>query len=74
MTTSVNLTVVASNYDAVPQLNDSVTITITVMDVNDNRPMFDESDYSITIPENRTVPDDVILLEAMDNDEPNVSN
>lgn len=46
-----NLTVVATDRGS-PPLSTSVTVRITVLDLNDNPPSFDRAVYNIPIPEN----------------------
>ncbi|XP_049764142.1 protein dachsous-like isoform X2 [Schistocerca cancellata] len=45
------LTVVASDNGA-PPLSSSATVLVTIHDVNDNEPIFDQSFYNVSIPEN----------------------
>ena len=68
----VNLTVVASNIDATPQRNTTVTVVINVQDANDNPPVFSPAQYNVNISENNTSPDLVLTVTAMDGDEPMV--
>lgn len=48
------LTVMAKDSGNPPRTGNA-TVVITVRDFNDNQPMFDQSYYSVTIPENTTV-------------------
>ncbi|XP_026678453.1 protein dachsous-like [Diaphorina citri] len=46
------LTVIATD-NGVPALSSSATVLVTIHDVNDNEPIFDQSFYNVTIPENK---------------------
>ncbi|XP_048580321.1 uncharacterized protein LOC116612238 isoform X2 [Nematostella vectensis] len=54
-----------------PMLNDAqpATVSITVLDENDNVPVFDQEVYSVSVPENITVGGHILLLNARDKDE-----
>lgn len=71
--TGVNLTVVASNINAAPQLNTTVTVAINILDANDNRPTLKQTEYTEIVSENTTSPTVVLVLEATDDDQPMVS-
>lgn len=73
MTTEVNLTVQASNVGADPPLNTTVDVTITILDVNDNKPSFTSSIYTKMITENSPAPVEIFSLIASDDDQPMVS-
>ncbi|CAL8081979.1 unnamed protein product [Calicophoron daubneyi] len=45
-------------------------LTVQVMDANDNKPMFLKKSYEVTVPENFSVGQTVLTLEAVDNDSP----
>ncbi|XP_021205801.2 protein dachsous isoform X1 [Bombyx mori] len=51
-----------------PPLRGTMTVNITILDVNDNPPVFAESVYSATIPENATVGTAVLKVSATDSD------
>ncbi|XP_022814420.1 protein dachsous [Spodoptera litura] len=51
-----------------PPLRGTMTVNITILDVNDNPPVFAESVYSATIPENATVGTPVLKVSATDSD------
>ena len=51
-----------------PPLSGSISITITVLNENDNVPIFDSSFYTISIPEDTVVDTVIITLTATDND------
>lgn len=51
-----------------PSLSSSVTVTVQVVDLNDNRPVFDMSVYNVTIPENNVLGSIVFRIPATDED------
>ncbi|KAJ9587770.1 hypothetical protein L9F63_018796 [Diploptera punctata] len=51
-----------------PPLRGSMTVNITIQDVNDNQPIFNQSRYFATIPENATVGTSVLQVFATDTD------
>ncbi|XP_013178590.1 PREDICTED: protein dachsous [Papilio xuthus] len=51
-----------------PPLRGTMTVNITILDVNDNPPVFAESVYSATIPENATIGTTVLKVFATDSD------
>uniref|UniRef100_A0A914UTL0 Uncharacterized protein n=1 Tax=Plectus sambesii TaxID=2011161 RepID=A0A914UTL0_9BILA len=61
------LTVTASDAGT-PQLSGTALIEISVLDANDNAPHFLRNDYSVSIPENITVPAKIATIEATDAD------
>ncbi|XP_053092529.1 protocadherin alpha-13-like [Pangasianodon hypophthalmus] len=64
----LNLTLTA--YDGgKPERSGSVNITITVVDINDNAPVFNRQVYTVTIEENIESGSSVIKLHATDLDE-----
>ncbi|XP_053893202.1 protocadherin alpha-8-like isoform X5 [Malaclemys terrapin pileata] len=52
-----------------PELTGTVQLVITVLDVNDNAPVFGQSVYEVSLTENTTVGELVIKLNATDLDE-----
>ncbi|XP_066303811.1 protocadherin Fat 4-like isoform X2 [Branchiostoma lanceolatum] len=64
MTDSYNITVKVSDgtYEATTQ------VIVTIQDVNDNFPVFNQTDYTYTIPEEETTPYAVGSISASDND------
>ena len=50
------------------KFNESTDLFITVLDVNEFRPYFSESNYEASIPENTLVGDTVIVVSATDSD------
>lgn len=51
-----------------PVLSSSVALTITVSDSNDNRPVFTQADYDVSVPENLSSGVSVARVRATDND------
>uniref|UniRef100_T1ING0 Cadherin domain-containing protein n=1 Tax=Strigamia maritima TaxID=126957 RepID=T1ING0_STRMM len=52
-----------------PKLKGSMTVNVTIVDVNDNQPIFNQSRYFASVPENVTVGTNVVQLFASDMDE-----
>ncbi|GCB72987.1 hypothetical protein scyTo_0006570, partial [Scyliorhinus torazame] len=52
-----------------PSLSASASVTITVMDVNDNRPEFTQKEYFIRLNEDAAVGTSVLTVTAVDRDE-----
>lgn len=48
---SYNITVKASDQSIMQTLSSFATVTITVLDINDNPPVFERRDYLVTVPE-----------------------
>lgn len=62
-----NLTVVVSDKD----FQTNCLLQVNVIDINDQIPIFEKSDYgSITLPEDTTVGSTILTIQATDNDEP----
>lgn len=51
-----------------PPLRGVMTVNITIQDVNDNQPIFNQSRYHATVPENATVGTTVLRVSATDAD------
>nr|XP_021336971.1 protocadherin Fat 4 [Danio rerio] len=66
-TSSYQLEVVASDL-GVPQRTSSLFLTISVYDVNDNAPVFDQLSYEVTILESEPVNSRFFRVEATDKD------
>ncbi|XP_066284098.1 cadherin-23-like [Branchiostoma lanceolatum] len=63
------LTVVATDSGTTPALrSNSVTLTITIGDTNDNAPVFSPAAYTAEVPENATVGYNVVTIVASDSD------
>ena len=54
--------------NGIPSLNTSATLTVTVIDTNDNSPIFDEASYNTTFPEDTSVNTVVLRVSATDAD------
>lgn len=67
-TSSYTLTVTANNSLSVCPKSASVTVFVSVNDINDNSPMFTEDSYYIELFENITIPSTVLTIEATDGD------
>ncbi|XP_037833483.1 protocadherin alpha-7-like [Kryptolebias marmoratus] len=52
-----------------PQRSGTLNVTVTVLDSNDNHPMFSQEVYSVTVPENVNADTSVITVNATDKDE-----
>ena len=51
-----------------PSLKGSMTVNITIQDMNDNQPIFNQSRYFATVPENATIGTSVLQVLATDTD------
>lgn len=58
--------------DGIPVLSSSQTLTITVLDVNDEAPVFQQKLYEASVKENQNPGEFVIRVEAMDRDSGNL--
>ena len=65
---AVNITVIAQNEYASPQLYSSTVVTIEISDINDHSPVFSSSQYSVVILESSPVDSPVLQLTATDDD------
>ncbi len=61
------LTIIASDNGSPPRTS-TVNVNIEVLDVNDNGPVFDQSNYSMSVPENVAVGSSVLQVFANDQD------
>ncbi len=52
-----------------PPKSGTLNITVTVLDINDNRPVFSQDTYSVSLQENSPVGTTVIKIKATDSDE-----
>ncbi|TRY81380.1 hypothetical protein DNTS_000631 [Danionella cerebrum] len=66
-TSSYTLEVMASDL-GVPQRSSSLILTISVYDVNDNAPVFDQLSYEVTISESESVNNRFFMVRASDKD------
>ncbi|XP_044883710.1 protocadherin gamma-A10-like isoform X6 [Mauremys mutica] len=62
-----NITVIATDR-GIPPLSSNKTFFVEVLDKNDNRPVFDQKYYTVSIPENRTPGVSVFHMKANDVD------
>lgn len=67
-TTSAYSLVIEALDGGTPPLRGEMTVNITIQDVNDNQPIFNQSRYFATVPENATVSTTVLQVSATDND------
>lgn len=65
---SYNLTVRASDLGPGQALSSLTTVTITVLDVNDNPPVFERRDYLVTVPEDASPGTQVLTVFATSKD------
>ena len=52
-----------------PSLNSTAILNVNITDVNDNAPLFNKSDYSITLLEGANIGEDFTVVTAIDIDE-----
>lgn len=67
-TTAAYSLVIEALDGGMPPLRGEMTVNITIQDVNDNQPIFNQSRYFATVPENTTVGTTVLQVYATDND------
>ncbi|KFO24716.1 Protocadherin-16 [Fukomys damarensis] len=65
--TQYNLTVAAVDRGQPPR-SSAVPVTVTVLDVNDNPPVFTQASYRVTVPEDMPVGAELLHVEASDAD------
>ncbi|KAL2311128.1 hypothetical protein Nmel_002817 [Mimus melanotis] len=65
---SYNITVKASDQSIVLTLSSFSTVTITVLDINDNPPVFERRDYLVTVPEDTSPGTEVLSVFATSQD------
>ena len=65
---AINITVIAQNTYASPQLYSSTVVTIDISDINDHSPVFSSSQYSVVILESSPADSTVLQLTATDDD------
>uniref|UniRef100_A0A4W4G6F7 FAT atypical cadherin 4 n=1 Tax=Electrophorus electricus TaxID=8005 RepID=A0A4W4G6F7_ELEEL len=66
-TSSYQIEIVASDL-GVPQRSSTLLLTVSVYDVNDNAPTFDQLSYEVIIPESEPVNSRFFKVEALDKD------
>ena len=57
-----------STYPFHPRSHSSIKISITVLDANDNKPVFDQASYETSVPENAPRGTNIIRVHATDAD------
>ncbi|KAK4297300.1 hypothetical protein Pmani_030268 [Petrolisthes manimaculis] len=62
------LLTVTARDNGTPQLSDTTDVEITVVDVNDNSPVFTEASYRTTVPEDASKGTSIIQIRASDAD------
>lgn len=67
-TTSEYSLVIEALDGGAPPLRGRMTVNITIQDVNDNQPIFNQSRYFATVPENATLGTSVLQVFATDTD------
>ncbi len=72
--TSFNLTVRARDRGTPQQLSATTVVTITVTDVNDNRPVFQPDSFDVLLREDLEIGNNVVQPLATDADQPNTPN
>ncbi|XP_077154662.1 protocadherin Fat 3 isoform X5 [Ranitomeya variabilis] len=65
---SYNITVKASDRSPLQPLSSFAVVTITVLDVNDNPPVFERRDYLVTVPEDTAIGSQVMFVFAASKD------
>lgn len=67
LVTEYNFEVLAVD-SGTPPLTGTTSVTITILDVNDNAPQLDANEYRISVPENTVPPSQVLTISAIDAD------
>ncbi|XP_063784886.1 protocadherin gamma-B5-like isoform X8 [Pseudophryne corroboree] len=62
-----NITITATDKGS-PPLSSTKTIRLQVTDVNDNPPIFDQTKYSVYVPENKAIGSSLFTVQAFDPD------
>nr|XP_028581876.1 protocadherin Fat 3 isoform X4 [Podarcis muralis] len=65
---SYNVTVKATDQSIVQTLSSFATVTITVLDINDNPPVFERRDYLVSVPEDTSPSAEVLSVFATSKD------
>nr|XP_033804886.1 protocadherin Fat 3 isoform X2 [Geotrypetes seraphini] len=63
-----NITIKASDLSPVLSLSSLAVVTVTVLDVNDNPPVFEKKDYLITVPEDAYPGTEILTVFAASKD------
>ena len=72
--TSYTFEVRASDSDSTTPLTATTTVVITIGDINDNTPVFDQAVYPIEVGENVAIPTELLTVDATDADQPGTPN
>lgn len=62
------VTVRASDWGAPSRLSSFVNVTITILDINDNPPVFEHRDQLVTVPEDAALGTEVLRVHAASKD------
>uniref|UniRef100_A0A670YAU8 Protocadherin Fat 3 n=1 Tax=Pseudonaja textilis TaxID=8673 RepID=A0A670YAU8_PSETE len=65
---SYNVTIKASDQGIVQTLSSFATVTITVLDINDNPPIFERRDYLVEVPEDTSPNTEILFVFATSKD------
>ncbi|ETE68948.1 Protocadherin Fat 3, partial [Ophiophagus hannah] len=65
---SYNVTIKASDQGIVQTLSSFATVTITVLDINDNPPVFERRDYLVEVPEDTSPNAEILFVFATSKD------
>uniref|UniRef100_A0A8C6X3J6 Protocadherin Fat 3 n=1 Tax=Naja naja TaxID=35670 RepID=A0A8C6X3J6_NAJNA len=65
---SYNVTIKASDQGIVQTLSSFATVTITVLDINDNPPVFERRDYLVEVPEDTSPNTEILFVFATSKD------
>ncbi|KYO28522.1 hypothetical protein Y1Q_0005325 [Alligator mississippiensis] len=65
---SYNISVKASDQSIMLTLSSLATVTITVLDINDNPPVFERRDYLVSVPEDTSLSTEILAVFATSKD------
>ncbi|VDK84946.1 unnamed protein product [Litomosoides sigmodontis] len=60
--------VIQAQDQGIPPLSSNISVVLNVLDVNDNRPEFEEEMYSVEVPEDAQLMTDILTVQAKDLD------
>ena len=72
--TAYTFDVRASDSDSTTPLTTTTTVVITIGDINDNAPVFDQAVYMVPVREDTDVPTTLLTVDATDADQPATPN